>query len=170
RRLFAEGAYAQAFVPVLSEYLDRRSALETYVLVNAVAGTLGSVLLLITVVAVVAAPAIAAVFAPGFINDPALFDLTVQMLRITFPYLLLISLAGFAGAVLNSFGRFAVPAFTPVWLNVCLMAGAVLGARYSAQPVIVLAWSVLLAGCVQLAFQLPFLARLQLLPRRPWPD
>ncbi|HEY9032604.1 MAG TPA: murein biosynthesis integral membrane protein MurJ [Pseudomonadales bacterium] len=165
RRLFAEGAFSQAFVPVLSEYRAKTSLAEVQVLVNAVAGTLGMVLMLITVIAVVGAPALTAVFAPGFVGNDELFALTSRMLQITFPYLLLISLTAFAGAVLNSYGRFAVPAFTPVWLNLCLMAGAVLGVRYSAQPVIVLAWSVLLAGAVQLAFQLPFLARLRLLPR-----
>ncbi len=165
RRLFAEGAFAQAFVPVLSEYRTKATLAEVQVLVNAVAGTLGMVLVLITTIAVIGAPALTAVFAPGYIGNDELFALTSHMLQITFPYLLLISLTAFASAVLNSYGRFAVPAFTPVWLNICLMAGAVLGVRYSAQPVIVLAWSVLLAGAVQLVFQLPFLARLSLLPR-----
>lgn len=165
RRLFAEGAFSQAFVPVLSEYRTRYTLAEVQLLVNAVAGSLGLVLVLITAIAVVGAPALTAVFAPGYLGNDALFSLTSHMLQITFPYLLLISLTAFASAVLNSYGRFAVPAFTPVWLNICLMAGAVLGVRYSAQPVIVLAWSVLLAGAVQLVFQMPFLARLSLLPR-----
>ncbi|TNF36239.1 MAG: murein biosynthesis integral membrane protein MurJ [Gammaproteobacteria bacterium] len=165
RRLFAEGAFSQAFVPVLSEYRTKYSVAEVQMLVNAVSGTLGLVLLLLTTIAVLGAPAITAVFAPGFVGDDELFGLTSQMLRITFPYLLLISLTAFASAVLNSYGRFAVPAFTPVWLNVCLMLGVFLGVRYSDQPVIVVSWAVLLAGVVQLVFQMPFLARIRLLPR-----
>ncbi|HEY9036576.1 MAG TPA: murein biosynthesis integral membrane protein MurJ [Pseudomonadales bacterium] len=165
RRLFAEGAFSQAFIPVLSEYRAKASLAEVQLLVNAVSGTLGLILMLMTAIAVVGAPVITAVFAPGFVGNDELFALTSRMLQITFPYLLLISLTAFASAVLNSYGRFAIPAFTPVWLNICLMAGVVLGVRYSAQPVLVLAWSVLLAGAVQLAFQMPFLARISLLPR-----
>ncbi len=170
RRLFAEGAFSQAFVPVLAEYREKRSAAETLLLLNAVTGVLGSVLLLVTVLAIAGAPWLTWLFAPGFADTPAVFDLTVQMLRITFPYLLLISLAGLAGAVLNSYGRFGVPAFTPVWMNICMIIGALLGARYSTQPVIVLAWAVMLSGVVQLAFQMPFLARISRLPTQPRVD
>lgn len=167
RRLFGEGAFAQAFVPVLSEYREKRSAAEVTVLLNAVTGTLGSVLLLVTALGLLAAPLITWLFAPGFAGDAALFDTTATLLRVMFPYLLLISLAALAGSILNSYGRFAVPAFTPVWLNLCLMGGAWLGVHCSDQPVLVLAWAVTLGGFVQLAFQLPFLARIQRLPVRP---
>lgn len=164
RRLFAEGAFSQAFVPVLSEYRQQRSFAEVKRLLDKVAGVLGSSLIFVTVLAVVAAPAITAVFAPGFMNQPAKFALTTDLIRITFPYLLFISLAGFAGAVLNSYGRFAVPAFTPVLLNITLITAATWGSQFVEEPVIALAWGVFIAGVVQLGFQLPFLARLRLLP------
>ncbi|MBI59070.1 MAG: murein biosynthesis integral membrane protein MurJ [Spongiibacter sp.] len=168
RRLFAEGAFSQAFVPVLSEYRETRDAAAVKQLLDRVAGALGGTLLCITLLAVIAAPLVATVFAPGFRGDPLKFALTTEMIRITFPYLMLISLTGFAGAVLNSYGRFAVPAFTPVLLNVCLITAAVVAAPYFDEPAMALAWGVLTAGCVQLVFQLPFLQRLHLLPTPRW--
>ncbi len=168
RRMFGEGAFSQAFVPVFAEYRSKRSGAETRELADRVAGTLGLVLLIITVVGVLGAPAFILVFASGFAAEPAKFDLAVQLLRITFPYLLFISLTAFAGGILNTFGRFAVPAFTPVILNLCLIAAAVWAATYFAAPVEALAWGVLLAGVAQLVFQLPFLARIGVLPRPRW--
>jgi putative peptidoglycan lipid II flippase len=165
RRLFGEGAFAQAFVPVLTEYQQKRPHDVVKDLVDHVAGTLGGVLLVTSLVAVAAAPLLAMVFAPGFTNDVDKYHLTVDMLRLTFPYLMLISLAGFAGAILNSYGRFAVPAFTPVLLNLSLIGCAWLLAPYLDTPVMALAYGVLLAGVVQLLFQLPFLGGLGLLPR-----
>ncbi|RKQ95851.1 putative peptidoglycan lipid II flippase [Kushneria sinocarnis] len=166
RRLFAEGAFNQAFVPVLSEYATQREHRETRELLDATAGTLALVLLALTVVAVVCAPWLVWVFAPGFHDDGhGKLALTADMLRITFPYLLLISLTAFSGSVLNSYSRFAVPAFTPVLLNLVLIAAALWLAPLLAEPVMALAWGVLLAGLAQLLFQLPFLARLGLLPR-----
>lgn len=165
RRLFGEGAFAQAFVPVLTEYQQKRPYDVVKDLVDHVAGTLGGVLLVTSLVAVAAAPLLAMVFAPGFTNDVDKYHLTVDMLRLTFPYLMLISLAGFAGAILNSYGRFAVPAFTPVLLNLSLIGCAWLLAPYLDTPVMALAYGVLLAGVVQLLFQLPFLGGLGLLPR-----
>lgn len=170
RRLFAEGAFSQAFVPVLSEYRQRRSFEDIQGLVNRVAGVLGGSLLLVTGLAVVGAPVVTAVFAPGFYwsDDPIRYQLTSEMIKITFPYLLLISLTGFCGAVLNSYGRFSVPAFTPVLLNVALISAAVLGAPLFDEPAFALAWGVMAAGCLQLVFQMPFMAKLQLLPRPQW--
>jgi len=164
RRLFAEGAFSQAFVPVLSEYRVQRSALETRQLVNAVAGTLGIILLAITLLAVLGAPVLTTLFAPGFYDEPDKFALTVEMLRITFPYLALISLTAFAGGILNSYGQFAVPAFTPVLLNLSLIGSVYLLTPYLEPSVKALAWGVMIAGCAQLFFQLPFLARINLLP------
>ena len=170
RRLFAEGAFSQAFVPVLSEYRQQRSFAEIQSLINKVSGVLGGSLLLVTGLAVVGAPVVAAVFAPGFYvaDDPIRYQLTSDMIRITFPYLLLISLTGFCGAVLNSYSRFSVPAFTPVLLNVALISAAVVAAPLFAEPAFALAWGVMIAGCLQLLFQLPFMAHLQLLPRPQW--
>jgi len=165
RRLFAEGAFAQAFVPVLSEYRQQGSHVAIVDLVNRVAGCLGLTLVGITVLAVVGSPLIALLFAPGFIGYPEKFSLVSEMIRITFPYLLLISLTGFAGAILNSYDRFAIPAFTPVLLNVVLITFAVMLSPYFDPPIFALAWGVLCAGVVQLLFQLPFLMRLGLLPR-----
>ncbi|MCB1671387.1 MAG: murein biosynthesis integral membrane protein MurJ [Gammaproteobacteria bacterium] len=164
RRLFAEGAFNQAFVPVLSEYRSQKPHAEVQELINAVAGTLGLILLAVTLVVVAAAPYISIPVAYGFLDQPDKFQLFVQMLRLTFPYLLLISLTAFCGAILNSYDRFAVPALTPALLNVSLIACAFLLAPYMNRPELALAWGVLIAGVVQLLFQLPFLARIQLFP------
>ena len=167
RRLFAEGAFSQAFIPVLSEYKQGgdRSALRS--LLDHTAGTLGLALFIFTGLGMLCAAAVITVFAAGYVyqGETEKIYLATQMLRITFPYLLLISLTAFAGAILNTFGRFAVPAFTPVLLNLSLIGSAIWLRPYFDFPVLALAWGVLIAGFVQLAFQLPFLARLGLLPR-----
>ncbi len=169
RRLFAEGAFSQAFVPVLSEYRSQRSVAEVRALLDRVAGVLGGSLLLVTSLVVVASPAVAALFAPGwFMDDTEKFRLTSDMIRVTFPYLLLISLTGFSGAVLNCYGHFAVPAFTPVLLNITLISAAVFAAPWFEEPAFALAWGVLMAGIIQLTFQLPFLHSLKLTPRPHW--
>jgi len=118
RRLFAEGAFNQAFVPVLSEYRSTKSVADVQGLINAVAGSLGGFLFLLTTVAVVAAPLLAVPLAYGFVDEPDKFALFIQMLRITFPYLLLISMTALCGSILNSYSRFAVPAITPALLNI----------------------------------------------------
>ncbi len=169
RRLFAEGAFNQAFVPVLSEYSTTRTREEIRELLNAVCGSLAAVLALITALAVVAAPWLTWVFAPGFARDPDKLALTTDMLRLTFPYLLLISLTAFAGSVLNTWNRFAVPAFTPVLLNLSLIGAALVLTPMMSEPAMALAWGVLIAGAAQLLFQVPFLVRLGLMPR-PWPN
>ena len=168
RRLFAEGAFSQAFVPVLAEYREQGPTALVRALLDRVAGVLGGSLLLLTALMVLGAPLLTAVFAPGFLTDAYKYALTSELLRITFPYLLLISMTGFCGAVLNSYGRFAVPALTPVWLNLSLIGAALVAAPWFDEPVFALAWGVLLAGAVQLLFQLPFLYRLELLPRPRW--
>jgi len=165
RRLFAEGAFSQAFVPVLTEYKTKRTHAEVKDLVSRTTGTLGLVLLGITILGVIGAELVISLFAPGFIyqEEAAKFDLAVDMLRLTFPYLLLISLTALSGAILNTYGRFAVPAFTPVLLNLSLISCAVgLYSRLD-EPVMALAWGVLIAGVLQLTFQLPFLRRIDLL-------
>ncbi len=165
RRLFAEGSFSLAFVPVFSEYRRRRTAAEMKELLDCVAGALAAALLLLVGIGLLAAPAFISAFAPGFLDHPAQFELAVGMLRITFPYALLISLAALAAGILNSFGRFAIPAFTPVLLNLSLIGTALLLAPHLAQPITALAWGVLIAGVVQLGFQIPALARLGMLPR-----
>jgi putative peptidoglycan lipid II flippase len=167
RRLFAEGAFATAFVPVLTEYRARRDYRELKGFVDHVAGTLGLVLLLVSLIGVIAAPVLVSVFAFGWVLDAetAKLDLAAEMLRLTFPYLFFISLTAFAGGILNAHDRFAVPAFTPVLLNLCLIAAALWAAPLFAQPVVALAWGVLVAGITQFVFQLPFLARIGMVPR-----
>lgn len=164
RRLFAEGAFNQAFVPVLSEYRSSKSLVDVQSLINAVAGSLGGFLTIVTVVVVIAAPLIAVPLAPGYADEPEKFALFVEMLRITFPYLLLISMTALCGAIFNSYGRFAVPAITPALLNVSLIACSFLLVPYMRVPELALAWGVLIAGVAQLLFQLPFLVRMQLMP------
>ena len=165
RRLFAEGAFAQSFVPVLSEYRQRRDPAEVKELVDKTFGLLGVALLLVTTLGVLGAPALTALFASGFLLDAVKFSLASDMLRITFPYLMLISLTAFAAAVQNVHDRFALPAATPVLLNLSLIAGALAGVRWLDQPVFALAWAVLFAGFAQLFAQLPALASLRMLPR-----
>lgn len=165
RRLFAEGAFSQAFVPILGEYKAKRSAEETRLLVDHVAGMLTLALFAVTVLGILAAPWVIYVSAPGFADEPDKFALTVAMLRITFPYILFISLVALAGGILNTYSRFSVPAFTPVLLNLSMIGGALWLAPRMDPPVLALAWSVFLGGVLQLAFQLPHLWRLGLLPR-----
>jgi putative peptidoglycan lipid II flippase len=168
RRLFAEGAFSQAFVPVVSEYKVQRSHDEVRELVDGAAGTLAWFLTVVTIVGVVAAPLLVLLFAPGFRVDEGKFDLTVEMLRWTFPYLLFVSLAALAGGVLNSYGRFAVPALTSTLMNLVLIAFAAWVAPSFERPAMVLAIGVFVAGIVQLGFQVPFLVKMGLLRRPRW--
>ena len=172
RRLFGEGAFAQAFVPVLAEYRQKRSPKEVHEFVNHIAGTLGVALLIVIAVAEIIAPVIIMVFAPGFIHDPLRFTYATHMIRITFPYLLLIALTAFSGATLNTFGRFAVPAFTPILLNLAMIVVALWWAPHTQVPIYVLAWGVLIGGVAQLAAQLPFLHRIHMFPfpKLQWRD
>ena len=165
RRLFSEGAFSQAFVPILAEYKNRQPPEETRALVDAVATTLLVALVVTVALGVAAAPIVVYLSAPGFASDPGKFALTAEMLRITFPYIGFISLVGLAAGVLNTWNRFAVPAFTPVLLNVSFIVGAAFFAERFDPPVKVLAWAVFVGGVLQLAWQAPFLARVGMLPR-----
>lgn len=168
RRLFGEGAFSQSFVPVLSEYRATRSHGDVRQLVAAISGSLGLSLGGLTILGVLGAPILISIFAVGFVvgGETEKLDLAGDMLRITFPYMFLICMTAFAGSVLNSYGRFGPPAFTPVLLNVCLILAALFVTPYMETPVVALAWGVLAAGIVQLLFQMPFLARANLLV---WP-
>jgi len=168
RRLFAEGAFAQAFVPVLSETRERGGREAVRHLADRVAGVLGGSLLALTLLTVALSPVVAVVFAPGFSRDPDKLALTAELIRITFPYLFMISLTGFAGGILNSYGRFAVPAFTPVLLNLSLIGAALWLAPTLEEPVYALAVGVFIAGVLQLLFQIPALYGLGLVPRPRW--
>lgn len=168
RRLFAEGAFSQAFIPVLSEYKEQRGKEAVRELVQRTAGTLGGVLFLVSIVGVIGAPLLILLFAPGFAGDEGKHALASDMLMLTFPYIFFISLVALAGGVLNTFGRFGVPAFTPVFLNLSMIGCAVWLAPQMHEPVTALAWGVLIAGIVQLLFQLPFLMRLGVLVLPKW--
>ncbi len=164
RRLFAEGAFSQAFVPIFGEYRNRRGHDDTRLLVDHVTTMLAIILFIVTLIGIIAAPLIVYVSAPGFIKDAAKFDLTVQMLRITSPYIFFISLVAVAAGILNTYNKFWVPAFAPVLLNVCLIGGALWLTPYFEQPIMGLAWAWFIAGFVQLAFQIPFLKKIGMLP------
>jgi putative peptidoglycan lipid II flippase len=168
RRLFAEGAFSQAFVPVVSEYKVQRPHDEVRELVDGAMGTMAWFLAVITIIGIVAAPVFVLIFAPGFRLDGERFDLTVDMLRWTFPFILFISLAALAGGVLNSYGKFAVPATTSTLMNIVMIVFAAFIAPYFDRPGLALAIGVFVAGLVQLGFQLPFLLKLGLLRRPRW--
>ncbi|HEY5623517.1 MAG TPA: murein biosynthesis integral membrane protein MurJ [Gammaproteobacteria bacterium] len=168
RRFFAEGAFSQAFVPVIAEYRANCSGPETRELLDRVTGTLGAVVFLITAAGVAAAPILIMIFAPGFLGDDGRYDMATDMLRFTFPYLFFISLTALAGGILNTFRRFAVPAFTPVLLNLVLISFAAWVAPGMERPAMGLALGVFVAGAVQLLFQLPFLLQLGMLPLPKW--
>lgn len=163
RRLFAEGAFSQAFIPVLTEYKTQRLHAEVQILISRVFGCLLTVMSLLTLVAMIAAPAIIYAYAPGFHNDAAKFDLAVDMFRLTIPYLLFMSLTAFASSILNSYGSFSTPAFAPVLLNIAMIAGAWWLSPHMAEPIMALGWAVVVAGILQLAIQIPELWRKKLL-------
>lgn len=163
RRLFAEGAFSQAFIPVLTEYKTSKTHAEVQILISCVFGCLLTAMSLLTFVAMVAAPAIIYLYAPGFHNDPEKFDLAVDMFRLTIPYLMFMSLTAFASSILNSYGSFASPAFSPVLLNIAMIAGAWWLTPFMAEPIMALGWAVVVAGVLQLAIQIPELWKKNLL-------
>ena len=174
RRLFAEGAFAQAFVPVLSEYQHRyqqqdqqhhnQSGLQdVQLLISRMAGTLLLILSGLTAVMVIFAPWVISVFAVGYLHEPSKFATAVELLQITFPYLLFIAMTAFASSILQSVGRFAVPAFAPVILNVCMIIAAVWVSPLLAKPILAVGYAVAVAGLLQLLIQLPQLHSHQLL-------
>lgn len=163
RRLFAEGAFSQAFIPVLTEYKTTKLHAEVQILISRVFGCLLMVMSLLTLISMIIAPVILYIYAPGFHSDPAKFDLAVDMFRLTIPYLMFMSLTAFASSILNSYGSFASPAFSPVLLNVAMIAGAWWLTPYMAQPIMALGWAVVAAGVLQLAIQIPELWKKKLL-------
>ncbi len=168
RRLFAEGSFSTAFVPVFTEIKETRSHADLKALVSRTAGTLGGVLLVIVALGMIFAPGVTLVFSPGAADEPQKFALTVELLRLTFPFLLFVSLTALAGGALNSFHRFGMPALTPVILNLCMIAGALWLSPRLHTPILALGWAILIAGVLQLLFQLPQLAQLDLLALPRW--
>ncbi|WP_171402602.1 murein biosynthesis integral membrane protein MurJ [Acinetobacter haemolyticus] len=163
RRLFAEGAFSQAFIPVLTEYKTSRTHAEVQILISRVFGCLLTAMSLLTLIAMIAAPVIIYIYAPGFHNDPEKFALAVDMFRLTIPYLMFMSLTAFASSILNSYGSFASPAFAPVLLNIAMIAGAWWLTPFMAEPIMALGWAVVVAGVLQLAIQIPELWKKKLL-------
>ncbi|MFJ5363782.1 murein biosynthesis integral membrane protein MurJ [Pectobacterium punjabense] len=172
RRIFAEGAFSQAFVPILAEYKSQQGDEATRTFLAYVSGMLTLILALVTVVGMVAAPWVIMVTAPGFAATPERFELTSNLLRVTFPYILLISLTSMVGSVLNTWNRFSVPAFAPTLLNVSMIGFSLFAAPYFNPPVMALAWAVLVGGLLQLGYQLPHLKKIGMLvlPRLKWRD
>lgn len=170
RRIFAEGAFSQAFVPILAEYKSQQGDEATRTFLAYVSGMLTLILALVTVAGMVAAPWVIMVTAPGFAATADRFELTSALLRVTFPYILLISLASMVGSVLNTWNRFSVPAFAPTLLNVSMIGFALFATPYFHPPVMALAWAVLVGGLLQLAYQLPHLKKIGMLvlPRIKW--
>ena len=165
RRIFAEGAFNQAFVPVLSEYKENNSENEVKVLINNVFGVLASALLVITAVVLVITPIFVMIFAPGFYEEPIKKELATDILRITFPYLFFVSLVALSGSIMNTYGKFSIPALTPVFYNLVLVCTAIWIAPLYAVPVYAIAWGMFVAGCIQLLIQIYPLLNLGLLPK-----
>ncbi|KHS76849.1 membrane protein [Pectobacterium brasiliense] len=172
RRIFAEGAFSQAFVPILAEYKSQQGDEATRTFLAYVSGMLTLILALVTVAGMVAAPWVIMVTAPGFAATLERFELTSDLLRVTFPYILLISLTSMVGSVLNTWNRFSVPAFAPTLLNVSMIGFSLFAAPYFNPPVMALAWAVLVGGLLQLGYQLPHLKKIGMLvlPRLKWRD
>ncbi|HEY5715583.1 MAG TPA: murein biosynthesis integral membrane protein MurJ [Psychromonas sp.] len=175
RRLFAEGAFSQAFVPVLTEYEKKQSPDQVKQLISAVSGTLGTIITIITIAGVLGSSVITALFGFGWFldwwnggPDGQKFELASLMLKITFPYLWFITFTALSGAILNTLGKFAVAAFTPVFLNIAIIACAIFVAPHLQQPEIGLAIGVFIGGAVQFFFQIPFLRKEKLLVKPVW--
>lgn len=165
RSLLAEGAFSQSFVPLLAEYRDRKTPEETRHYINTCAGTLALVVFIICVLGVLGAPYFIRAFAPGFDPSDERFHLAVNMLRITFPYLFFISMTAFVSGILNTYGKFAAPAFAPTLLNIAMIGCMLFLSTHLAIPIMSLAWGVILGGILQMFFQLPFLSQIQIKPR-----
>ena len=163
RRIFAEGAFSQAFVPILAEYKNQQGDEANHTFIAYVAGLLTLILAIVTLAGILAAPWIIYITAPGFTDIADKFDLTVRLLRITFPYILLISLVSLAGAILNTWNCFSVPAFAPTLFNISMIMSVLLLAPYCQPPIIALAWGVLAGGILQLLYQLPYLHKIGML-------
>ncbi len=168
RRMFAEGAFSQAFVPLLAEYRNRRGEAETKLLIDRTATFLFLAVLLVAILGIIGAPLLIYISAPGFSADAGKFALTVELTRITFPYILFMALVAMAAGIMNTWSRFALPAFTPVLLNLSMIGMALFAAPWFDPPVLALAWAVFLGGILQLTLQVPALKRMGMLPRFDW--
>ncbi|BAO00665.1 MviN protein [Candidatus Pantoea carbekii] len=163
RRIFAEGAFSQAFIPILTEYKSKKGNKATRLFIASISGLLISVLTLVSILGIIIAPQIIMITAPGFVDTADKFNLTSSLLRITFPYILFISLASLAGSILNIWNYFSIPAFTPIFLNISIIDFTFFLSSYFYPPIMALAWAVLVGGILQLFFQLPYLKKIDML-------
>lgn len=169
RRLFAEGSFSTAFVPVFTEIKETRTHADLKALMARAAGTLGGVLLVVTALGMLFAPQLATGFTQAA-PAPGQAALITDLLRLTFPFLLCVSLTALAAGALNSYHRFGLPAFAPIILNLCMIAGTLWGSKFTDPPILAMGWAILAAGVLQLLFLMPALAKLDLLalPRWGW--
>ena len=165
RRLFAEGAFNQAFVPVLAEYKEKEDQSQIESLINKTFSALSSILLLVTTLALIFAPIFVMLFAPGFYTEPLKKELAIDILQITFPYLFFVSLVAFSGSILNSYQKFSLPALTPLFYNLSLIIAAIWFAPRLEVPIYAIAWGVFGAGIIQVLIQIPALVKMGLLPK-----
>ncbi|WWO95664.1 MAG: murein biosynthesis integral membrane protein MurJ [Candidatus Dasytiphilus stammeri] len=163
RRIFGEGAFSQAFVPILAEYKTKNNLRGAKLLISSTSGLLILVLAILSVGGIAFSPWIILFTAPGFTHMPTKFLLTSSLLRVTFPYIFLISLTSLAGAVLNTWKMFSIPAFVPTLLNLSIIIFSFFAIKYFNPPIFALAWSVIVGGTLQLIFQLPFLRKIGML-------
>ncbi len=169
RRLFAEGAFSAAFVPLYSGILEDQGKAPAQAFAEAALSVLLWAMLVLVAVVELAMPVVMHGFAPGFADDPAKFDFAVLLTRITFPYLLFISLVSLMAGILNSLGRFAAAAATPILLNLCLIGAVLVLAPFAATPAHALAWGVAGAGIVQFLWLFWHCARVGVRLHLPWP-
>jgi putative peptidoglycan lipid II flippase len=165
RRLFAEGAFSQAFVPILAEYKNRQGETASKALADHVATILTWTLFITCLLGIAASPVIVYLIATGLKSDPGAFDVSVTMTRIMFPYIGFMSFVALAGGILNTWREFKVPALTPVLLNLSFIAASLLVAPHLKQPVYALAFAVFVGGVLQIAIQIPALRKIGMLPR-----
>jgi putative peptidoglycan lipid II flippase len=163
RRLFAEGAFSQAFVPILAEYKNQKGEEATKGLVDHVSTVLMLSLVLTCLLGIAASPVVVYFIATGL--EPDAFNHAVVMTRLMFPYIAFMAFVALAGGILNTWRQFKVPAFTPVLLNLSFIAASLLVAPHMKQPVYALAFAVIAGGVLQVAIQIPALRRIGMLPR-----
>ena len=166
RRIFGEGALSTAYIPVLSDYKTKEEKSEVKEFIDSSITTISLILLIVSVIGVLIAPILIYLIAPGFINsDTGQYDLSVSLLKITFPYMLFICLTAIAGSILNTYDNFAYPAVTPVILNLTLIISVLFFVPYFDEPVFALAWGLLIGGVIQLIFQVYPIIKLGLFPK-----
>ncbi|MCR3754837.1 MAG: putative lipid II flippase MurJ [Candidatus Westeberhardia cardiocondylae] len=163
RRIFSDGIFSQIFIPILEEHKNKKKVNSIKTLISCTTGLFILILIITAIIGIIIAPWIVIIIAPGFLDIPEKFTLTIKLLRLTFPYIILISLASLATAVLNTWNRFLIPAFSPTLLNISIISFATFGTSFFNPPIIALAWSVIVGGFLQIGYQLPELKKIKML-------